>query len=576
MNGQKRFFNTHKTLLLGSCTLALLSLDAHAQVESATTIADPSRAAQDIFENQSLPALLPQVEVTSENVQNAPAGADSITLELKNIQIDGVNAYTAEQLDPVYRDKLGTTITLTEVYAIANALTRKYRNDGYILTQVYIPPQTIENGTVKFTVVEGFVDQIIIQGDLTEQEEKTIREYAEGLKRTGLLDAKEMERYLLLINDLPGVRARAILGKSESVTGASDLTLVVERDTYDAEVGLDNHGSRYLGPYQANYSGKLYSVFGLNEQISTQFAISGDKGRANKLLYGSLGFDIPVSKYGTKLSLLAQRTHTRPGADLEPFKVKGNSIYGGVTVSHPFIRSRTTNLFARATFDLRAVDSKNNLEPDTRKDRIRSVRLGSTLQFMDTLFGLGLNSIDVEFSQGVEIFGTTQKASTSKTRTDGDPSYKKIEFSGQRLQRVTDNVNFLFAGAGQWSSAPLLSAEEFGVGGMNIGRGYDSSEIVGDDGLAGKIEVQWNEPKKLKYIHDYQLFAHFDIGRVWNQSATTSDGKRDSIASAGIGVRADITEQIEAGAGVSLPLTRERDTSNDRDPRYYFNISHKF
>ncbi len=577
MIGQNRFFSINKTLLIGVSALTLMSLDAHAQIENATKIADPSRAAQTLRDTGITRVQEYGDYVTTEDyVQNAPDGAENITLQLNNVQIDGVSAYTADQLDPVYRDKLGTTVTLAEVYDIMNTLTRKYRNDGYILTQAYIPPQTIEEGTVKFRVVEGFVDQINIQGDLTEQEEKIIRGYAEGMKRTGIFDAATMEHYLFLINDLPGVTARAVLGKSRSVTGAADLTLAIERDAYDAEIGLDNHGSRYLGPYQSNYGGNLNSVFGLNERIFTQFAMAGDKERANELFYGSIGIDLPLSVHGTKLSLLGQRTNTRPGHDLRDFKVKGNSTFARATISHPFIRSRTTNLFARASFDVRDVDSKNNLQPNTTKDRIRSVRLGSTLQFMDTFIGLGLNSFDIEFSQGVEIFGTTQKDSAIKTRASGDPQYKKIEFSGQRLQRVNESVNLLFAGAAQWSSAPLLSSEEFGVGGMNFGRGYDSSEIVGDDGIAGKIEIQWNEPKKLRYIHDYQLFAHFDIGRVWNQQATTSAGKRDSIASAGLGVRADITEKIEAGVGVSLPLTRERDITNDRDPRYYFNISHKF
>ncbi|MGH1456493.1 MAG: ShlB/FhaC/HecB family hemolysin secretion/activation protein [Alphaproteobacteria bacterium] len=563
---------------MGSCafSLILFASPAEAQVGNATTIADPSRAAQSIFDNNNLPELSENFEVTPANVQNAPDGAENITLNLKNIQIDGVSAYTADQLDPVYRSSLGQTITLADVYAIANTLTQKYRNDGYILTQVYIPPQTIEDGTVRLRVVEGFVDQIIIQGDLSEQEEKQIRQYADGLKRTGLLDAKEMERYLLLINDLPGVNARAILGKSTNVTGASDLTLVIERDAYDAEIAIDNHGSRYLGPYQASYNGSLNSVFGLNERITTQLAISGDKINSDELLFGSLGFELPISKYGTKISFNASKSFTEPGHDLEPFNVKGFSHFYSAKIEHPFIRSRTTNLFGRAAFDLRDVDSKNNLEPFTRKDRIRSARLGSTLQFMDSIFGVGANTVDLEYSQGLEIFGTSQKDSTIKTRALGDPQYKKLKFYGQRLQRVNSSVNLLLAGSGQWASAALLSSEEFGVGGMEFGRGYDSSEIVGDEGVSGKAELRWNNPKDFNYINKYQLYAFFDIGRVWNKDATTSAGKRDSLASTGLGIRADITDKIKAGVGVALPLTRERDTSNDNDPRYYFNISHKF
>ena len=41
------------------------------------------------------------------------------------------------------------------------------------------------------------------------------------------------EHALLLINDLPGVTARGVLSPSRSVVGASDLTIVVERNPFD-------------------------------------------------------------------------------------------------------------------------------------------------------------------------------------------------------------------------------------------------------------------------------------------------------------------------------------------------------
>ncbi len=578
MSCLKTIRSSNKAYLMGSCAFSLLlfSQSAQAQVGNATTIADPSRATQSIFSDDHFPQLSERLEVAPQNVQNAPAGAENVAFNLKNLQIEGVSAYSADQLDPVYRSRLGQRVTLAEVYAIANSLTQKYRNDGYILSQVYIPPQTIDGGTVRMRVVEGFVDQINIQGDLTEAEEYTIRQYANGLKRTGLLDAKEMERYLLLINDLPGVKARAILGKSASVTGASDLTLVIERDAYEAEVAIDNHGSRYLGPYQASYNGSLNSVLGFNERITTQLAVSGDKIDSDELVFGSIGLEFPLSTYGTKLTFNASKTFTQPGHDLEQFNVKGFSHFYSAKIEHPFIRSRTTNLFGRAVYDMREVDSKNNLEPFTRKDKIRSARLGTTLQFMDSVFGVGANTIDLEYSQGLEIMGATRNDSVIKTRALGDPQYKKLKFYGQRLQRINNSMNLLLAGSGQWASAALLSSEEFGVGGMEFGRGYDSSEVVGDEGISGKAELRWNNPRDISYINKYQVYAFFDIGRVWNKDATTSAGKRDSVASTGLGIRADITDKIKAGVGVAFPLTRERDVTNDRDPRYYFNISHKF
>ncbi len=555
-------------------SFACAPLYAHAQVEQATGVADPARVGQDLLNVDELPELSADIKVEHAASQNAPAGAADITFPLQSLEIDGVSAYDSEQISPLYNDMLGDVVSLASIYELASKLTNKYRNDGYILTQVVVPPQTIEGGVVSLRVVEGHVDQIIIEGE-SGSAAKLIMDYANNLRDNDILDAKELERYLLLINDLPGITARSILSPSATKTGASDLTIVVERDKYEAEVSLDNHGSRFLGPYQASFNNTLNSVLGFNERISTQLVVSGDKNRANELLFGSVVYEQPIYKYGTTLRLLGSITSTEPGFQLDQFDVEGLSHFFGATVTHPFIRSRTTNIFGRASFDIRSVDSKNDLEP-TRKDRIRSVRVGATAQFIDTFMGVGVNAIDLEISQGVDVFGASQNGASSLTRAAGDPNYTKAELQIQRLQRLLPKLNLLLVGKGQWAASALLSSEEFGVGGTEIGRGYDSSEIVGEDGIAGKIELQWSEPHAIRYVDDYQLYSFFDAGRVWNQDATTAADKRESISSTGVGVRADITEQTQAAFSVAFPLTRRIDTTDDRDPRYYFSLTHKF
>ncbi|MGH1375132.1 MAG: ShlB/FhaC/HecB family hemolysin secretion/activation protein [Alphaproteobacteria bacterium] len=565
-----------KIALFSGVAMSVIMTPSHtyAQVEQATGIADPARIGQELLNIDELPELSAEVKIEKTVLQNAPEGAENITFALDNLEIDGVSAYGAENLNPFYADMLGDVVSLADIYGLANTLTQKYRNDGYILTQVIVPPQTIENGTVQLRVIEGHVDQIIIEGEEGSATD-IIRRYASNLKENNILNAQKLERYLLLINDLPGVSARSVLSPSATKTGASDLTIIVERDKYEAEVSLDNHGSRFLGPYQASFSNSLNSVLGFNERISAQFVISGDKNRTDELLFGSLLYEQPINQYGTKVRFLGSITSTEPGFTLDQFDVEGQSHFLSATVTHPFIRSRTTNIFGRASFDLRRVDSKNDLEP-TRKDRIRSVRVGATAQFIDTFMGVGVNAIDFEVSQGVDIFGSSQNGATSLTRAAGDPNYTKAELQLQRLQRLTSQLNLLVAGQGQWASSALLSSEEFGVGGTDIGRGYDSSEIVGEDGIAGKVELQWNEPHAIKYVDDYQLYSFFDAGRVWNQDATTSAGKRESISSTGIGIRADLTEHTQAAFSVAFPLTRRIDTTNDRDPRYYVSMTHKF
>lgn len=567
----KRFLMTS-----GIIGFSMMPHFAMAQVEDATQIADPARVSQDLLDSADVPTTVQEIAPrTRATPSSAPSGAENITFTLKEISISGVSAFTAEDLAPYYNDKLGQTVTLADMYDIKDSLTRKYRNAGYILSQVVVPPQTVEDGTFELRAIEGRIDQITIDTKSEKLNIPQIQDIASNLQGA-ILDAKELERYILLLNDMAGVTARSVLSPSKTVTGASDLTIIIEHDTFEATTSFDNYGSRFLGVYQLGLSATTNSFFGMNERISAQFVQAGDRKDIDELLFGSVIYEQPINKYGTQIRLAGSYTSTEPGSTLDDFDVLGQSQFLGATLTHPIMRSRAFNWSGRLGFDLRDVNSKNDLEPVTREDRIRSVRIGSRFQFSDNLIGVGVNALDFQYSQGLSAFGASHKGEPDNTRANGDPSYKKFEVQAQRLQRIAPKVNVLVAASGQLAASALLSSEEFGVGGRNFGRAYDSSAIVGDDGIAGKVEAQWNTPRPINHIKDYQLFSFYDIGQVWDQDATTSDGKRESLASTGLGVRASLTETTKADFSVAVPLTRPRDAGNDNDPRFYFSLRHAF
>lgn len=572
--------NTKDLLKLSACGFFIgfgglaMSHEAHAQINSQ---ADAGRVEEQFQQDLEIPDLGEGVEVQRAIIQNAPANADQIRFTLNNLEIEGVSAYEGSQLDPLYRSKLGTTISLADVYAIANALTNKYRNEGYILTQVVVPPQTIEGGSVKLRVVEGYIDRVVVEGEDDASALALVTKYAGRINTGGALNLKNLEKYLLLINDLPGVSARSILSPSRTQPGASDLRVIVERNPFDALLGADNFGSRYLGPVQLTAGASANSFFGNNEQITGQFVTAPFGNNSPELMFGALSYQQPINSLGTKVRAFFSRSHTEPGFDIDQFNVGGRSTSYGAGLEHPVIRSRTKNLYIRGQFDIRDVNSKSDIDI-TRKDRVRAVRIGGRYEFLDTaLFGIGINSIDIEYAKGLDVFGSSDKGDGDLTRPAGDPQFSKLNFGVQRLQRLTSDLNLLVGVNGQLSNNAQLSSEEFGVGGVNVGRGYDASEIVGDDGYSAKVELQWDEPFETGFsvVEDYEIYGFWDFGKVWNDDSTTTDND-NSLASTGVGVRANLINNIEGGAAIALPLTRNVQTMSDRDPRYYFNISRRF
>lgn len=563
--------NILRTLMIGCCFCAV----TQASAQDIRGGADPGRVQGQVPRLDLQDDSSTQVNVPEVRIEGAPQGADNIRFVLKDLQLEGVTAYSADELRSIYANDLGQTITLTRLYEIAGDITRKYRNDGYIITQTVVPAQTIDGGDARLLVVEGSLDQVMVEGPLPAASTAQIQRMANKLRDSQPLRAQDLERYLLLINDLPGVSARSIIGPSATETGKADLRVLVnERDAYDFFAGADNYGSEYLGPLQLTAAAVRNGIFGRNDSLLVQGVMTPSD---DELYYAYGAYSMPLGAEGTKLTLDYAYTDTKPGEDLEVFDVEGFSTTVGATLTHPFIRTRNENLTARLRVEGKTSSTKSELGVSTDDD-IRSVRLGARYELLSTFIGTSVNMVDVQVSKGLGIFGASEEGDSDLSRAEGDPEYTKFEAEITRLQRIVKGFNILLGVRGQISPDHLLSSEEIGFGGMGVGygRGYDPSEIVGDDGVAAKVEVQWNAPVLQDTIESFQLYGFYDVGSVWNSDATTADDEKNSIASTGFGFRSKITPTINFDAAVAFPLTESVATENDRDPRYLFSLNSTF
>lgn len=550
--------------------LTLFAGEVFAQVPSS---AEPSRASKQIapIEPTLAPTSGPAVVTAAPPVQ-APAGAEKVKFTLKSVTVEGMSAYSDEEAASYYKDMIGTTITLADVYGIAQQLTVRYRNEGYILTQVVVPEQTIAGGNVRLRVVEGFVDKIMVQGSAN-GDPAFLQGFAEKIRAEKPLNAKKLERYVLLMNDLAGISARAVLSPSATVQGASDIVIVVEQKDFDAFGQVDNRGTRYLGPLQMNVGTRINNAFGLYEGINLQAVTAFTEFREREMDYLGAGWSQPLNTEGTKLSIGASVTSTDPGYTLSASDVEGIAKNINLELSHPFIRSRNDNLFGALKFNYLNSTRKDNLGGGDTTDHLRVLRAAGTYQFTDRF--IGINTFNVEASKGLGIFGASDKGDANMTRAAGDPRFYKTTMEISRLQRVTDVFDVFISAAGQKSSNLLLASEEFGVGGINYGSAYDSSEITGEDGLAGRLELRANNPFIVP-VDLLQVYGFYDIGKVWDEDNALPEDRQRSISSTGAGFRTTINENFAGTFEAALPLTRKVGTENDKEARFFGSLTARF
>ena len=66
-------------------------------------------------------------------------------------------------------------------------------------------------------------------------------------------------------------------------------------------------------------------------------------------------------------------------------------------------------------------------------------------------------------------------------------------------------------------------------------------------GSVGRSNCKWNQPVPVTWVSDYTVYGFYDIGLVWNDDATTNDGRAESLASVGLGIRTTIMPGTDAG-----------------------------
>lgn len=562
------------SLLLACALCFCASVPGHAQTVPGSA---ESGRVQERIQEMETPEIIPEPKVTVPETekQQAPEGAEKLSFVLKGVQITGMTVYSETEAVGIYGDKVGKTITLGDLFGFAEALTVKYRNDGYILSQVIVPPQEIRNGVVRLRAVEGFVDKVVIQGD-SPVDEDTLRGFMNHIRKSRPLQAAVLERNLLLINDIPGVTAKGVLSASKTTPGAADLTIVVERKLVDFTFKADNRGSRFLGPFEYLASTQVNALFGFKNSIAVQGLTAPghedfDEMDDRELDFVSATFTQHLGSHGTKLTIGGSITSTQPGFTLAPFDVNGITRSLNATLSHPFIRSRTKNLTGHIKFDYSNIRRRDNVTPGAIEDRLRVIRAGLLFQALDRF--LGITTLYAEVSRGLDILNMREEGSVNLTRARGDPEFTKVTAQISRLQRLGKYFEAFIAFKGQKATDNLLSSEEFGVGGVNFGSAYDGSEIVGEHGVAGRVELRANLPLDSPKVRRYQLYTFFDGGNVWDPDNTVINDRIRSLFSAGAGVRVDLTDKLSGTLEIAVPLTRRVQSENDKDPRVFFSLT---
>jgi len=177
--------------------------------------------------------------------------------------------------------------------------------------------------------------------------------------------------------------------------------------------------------------------------------------------------------------------------------------------------------------------------------------------------------------QGFPILGAAMHAEQS--RPEGRARYTRMMLNLSRLQQpFYKRLSLYTALSGQYSCQPLLATEQFSAGGPIYGRGYGPSEIVGDEGLAGKVELRLDTQPEKVFLQTVEYYVFYDAGIIWNRD-TLNQPQRQDLTSTGVGLRMLFNPHVYGELYIAKPLSRKATTltpfdQNPQQARGFFQI----
>ncbi|MBU6475230.1 MAG: ShlB/FhaC/HecB family hemolysin secretion/activation protein [Alphaproteobacteria bacterium] len=487
---------------------------------------------------------------------------------LKAVVLDAPNVYNPMPLYDMWSDMVGKKVSLADLNTIAARVTKKYRDDGYIFSRAIVPPQKIVGGVVHLQAVEGRIARVLLTGHYKDKS-GLIRAFADRIDTRGPANTHNIERYLLLINDLPGITAKSVIRPAKEANGA-DLIIDIEEKRAEGSLSFDNRGSKYLGPYRGTAVAAFNDALGLHDRTTFRGILSTD---TKELRFGDITHEEQIGDDGAKVKVRAAFTHAQPGGNVSSDNILGDSQMYDLEGDYPVVRSRQYNWNLIAGFNY--LDSTTDVSgTQTADDHVRTARAGTHFDMTDAL--AGVSQIDLTATQGLNVLGATPDG-TGRSRANGHEEFLKGNITVTRIQKLPGLWSLMLSGAGQLADHPLLASEEFIVGGPTYGRAYDDGEISGDNGYAGVTELRYGgSVEDSPILNSYQAYTFIDYGKVKNYEPAVGETKQDSLTSTGLGVRFNLAYALSGDVELDKPLNKLVQSQGNRDSRLFFSLLKRF
>ena len=502
----------------------------------------------------TLPSPTPQ-RLIDAPVRPTISMPEGVSVTVTQFRITGAVSFSLDTLAELVQPWTGKRLDIRGLNEAAGALTRYYQANGHLLSYAYLPAQRVADGVIELSVLEGKLEGVqIVTAQDVRLRDQVVQVYTDPLVGPGALMQSDVERKLLLLNDIPGVTARAAFTPGATTGGAEVIISVAEEEPLDVRVDLSNHGAKSTGEVRAGVTLQFRDLFGWGDNTTAR-GVASDRG---SLVTGSLSTSVPVGGDGWKLGASLSRLKYQLAGTFSTLGAVGQADSLGLDASYPLRRTADNSVYVRAGVDHKRLRDEVQQLGNVNAKRNDTAEVGGSFDFRSGWGGLTAGSATATLGQ---------------LRTSGlaRQPWRKLGVQMVHQQAVGRGFSLYGRLSGQTTGTPLDSSEKLGLTGPGAVRSYAAGEVSVDHGGLASLELRYaldflggNVVGSL--FHDYAggQINRSTLSVAGNDPEVTGTGLGLNWANAGWGLNASL-----AWRGARVPTTG----GNESGPRLFLQLS---
>jgi hemolysin activation/secretion protein len=517
------------------------------------------------------PVALPD-PATPKPIDPPPNASEIGTFRVRRFVVTGSNIFDQATIDEATQDWRDRPISFTEVLAARSRITQLYLDRGYITTGAYVPEQDFQDGAdVQIAVVEGSLAAIAIEGN-GRLSAGYLRSRIANAGKTPLNREQLLEGLQLLrLNPLLSNLSATLEGGTRP--GQSILTVKVQpAPSFDTQFSLNNGRSPSVGSFKRGIQLSEGNFLGFGDRLTVGY--SNTPG-SNSL---DVGYDLPITPQDTTLNFnLGSSSSSVIEPPFDVLEINSKSRYYEIGMRHPLYRRTTAELAMGLTFSHRASETSlgfENIGPfplsvgadDQGRTKVSALRFFQELTNRSDQQVLAFRS---QFSVGLNAFNATNNLGNTP-----DSQFFSWRGQAQWVKLIGNDADalLLVRADAQFADRPLLSGEQFGLGGNDSVRGYRQDALLTDSGLFASAEVRLPIARMPQWNSTLSLAPFLEFGHGWNRTA--ANPAVSTLFSGGIGLRWRMGNQLTAKLDWGIPFKplKSPEKSSLQENGLYFSL----